>query len=71
MDELTQIESGLSKDELTQIESRLSAALTCIHNVEEFIDEKDYDNALIFARSAEEKIALVLYCIRQITHKED
>lgn len=58
-------------DELTQIESRLSAALTCINNVEESIDEKDYDNALIFARSAEEKIALVLYYIRQITHKED
>ena len=58
-------------DELTQIESRLSAALTCINNVEESIDEKDYDNALIWARSAEEKIGLVLYYIKKITHKED
>lgn len=58
-------------DTLTQIESRLGAALTCINNAEESIDENDYDNALIMARSAEEKIALVLYCIRQITHKED
>lgn len=58
-------------DELTQLESRLSAALTRINNVEESIDENDYDNALIFARSAEEKIGLVLYYIKEIAHKED
>lgn len=58
-------------DELTQIESRLSAALTCINNVEESIDENDYDNALIMARSAEEKIGLVLYYIKEIAHKEE
>lgn len=48
-------------DELTQIESRLCAALTCISEIEESIDENDYGYALIMARSAEEKIETVLH----------
>lgn len=46
----------MAMDELTQIESRLSAALTCINNVEPAIYDNDDGYALIMARNAQEKI---------------
>lgn len=62
----------LHADKLTQIESRLEAALSdleTVHNA--FIEHnKDDFGMQLSAFEAQEKIALVLYHIKEIAHKE-